>query len=539
MKVSKFRVLNTFNVLLIIVALIQYYLLTPLNFPNEKFFTTSLPLDVHLKVIPGFIIPYFSVYVFLLLTFFFINSKSEDTDLTIFLISIVILWSAVNFLHGFLHTQNIVRAQITGTGLFFELLNDLYTSVKPYNTLPSWHASTAVLCLLMLLKLKIGNKYLMIVWCVLICLSPIFLKMASLVDVIVSIPLAYGGLYFASKTSTIKMKTEKVHEVVKAFTLESLIQSVAIGIRDESTLNSLIEGLTRVEKNLTDKDKVEIKQIGEMLDPPVESLKDVVNNLIYSIDVEKHIEKAREMHGKLEKGYNPTEKELKIATEELINVACRPFDNPKFRYLILEIKKRNVQLINISSLEEAAKERSHDIVFRFTSFIEAQKEDIPILKTIIGSANGHLKLDFDDLKIITRELRKPPYEITIEEVWNAYHRIDATKVKPLGTSKNPADIISLTQFAAGKLNVLEPFINEVDKKFDNWLFEYQKSDRAFSDEEIEWLNMMKKYISSHLEINMISFNNPPFINKGGAAKAYNIFGHDLNKIMYELNEKLI
>jgi len=37
---------------------------------------------------------------------------------------------------------------------------------------------------------------------------------------------------------------------------------------------------------------------------------------------------------------------------------------------------------------------------------------------------------------------------------------------------------------------------------------------------------------------MTSFNQPPFVNKGGAAKAYKLFGHDLNKILFELNETL-
>ena len=51
--------------------------------------------------------------------------------------------------------------------------------------------------------------------------------------------------------------------------------------------------------------------------------------------------------------------------------------------------------------------------------------------------------------------------------------------------------------------------------------------------------MMKDHVASFLEIDMLSFNEPPFVSKGGAAKAYNLFGPDLNRIMYEFNEKLI
>ncbi|MCY7361446.1 MAG: restriction endonuclease subunit R, partial [Ignavibacteria bacterium] len=124
-------------------------------------------------------------------------------------------------------------------------------------------------------------------------------------------------------------------------------------------------------------------------------------------------------------------------------------------------------------------------------------------------------------------------------VWNAYYRIDETNVKPLSDDKNPSNIISLTQFALGKVNKLEPFTDNLDKKFNEWIDENKSNGREFTEDEMIWLKMMKNHVSSFMEINMMSFNQPPFVNKGGAAKAYNIFGPDLNRIMYELNEKLV
>ena len=56
---------------------------------------------------------------------------------------------------------------------------------------------------------------------------------------------------------------------------------------------------------------------------------------------------------------------------------------------------------------------------------------------------------------------------------------------------------------------------------------------------MEWLNMMKTYVSTFLKIDMMSFNDPPFVNKGGAARAYNLFSTDLNKILSDINERLI
>ncbi len=536
---AKFKAMNFFNVLLLLIAIIQYYLLAPLNSPGETYITTSLEFDVKLKLIPGFLIPYFSVYILILLMIILIIRNKESWEMTIFLTAVILLWSLVNFAHGFFPTQNTIRPQIAETGFFFEAVKSLYAGVKPFRTLPSWHAATAVLCAIVFFKMKFRRPVLIIIWCFLIVISPMFLKMAYALDVIVAIPLAFLSYAAAKKISTVKVKTETLQEIVKAFTLESLIQSVAIGIRDESTLVSLIEGLTRIEKNLTDDNKAEIKKIGAELNPPVKTLKEVINNLILSISVERHVEKAKEMFSAGEKSYIPSDRDLKNATEELVSIACRPFDNPKFRFVILEIKKNNTQIINTNSMEEAARERSSDIIFKFNSFLESHKTDIPVINTIANSANSHLDLTYDQLKMISKELRKPPYEITIEEIWNAYQRIDGTKVKPLGDLKSNANIIILVQYALGKIDTLEPYVERIDKKFNEWLDENRKSGREYTTEELEWLKMMKNHFSTFLEINMTSFNQPPFVNKGGASKAYNIFGHDLNKILYELNERLI
>lgn len=539
MTLNKFKVMNLLNIVLLILALIQYYLLSPLNTISEKFITVLIDFDYKIKLIPGFLIPYYSVYIFLFLMIFLIIRKKESGDMTVFLFSMVLLWSIINFAHGFFPVMNTIRPQVTSEGFFFEAVNKLYISVKPYNTLPNWQAATAVLCSIAFYKMKFSKFILIIIWTLLICLSPLFLKMTYIADVIVAIPLPFLCYSIAERLSTVTIKTETVSEVIKTFSFESLVQSVAIGLRDEGTISSLVDNLTRIEKNLTDKDKEEIKIIGSQLDPPVNSLKIIINNLIKSISVEKHIDRARELAGKPDKTYIPSDKELKEATEEMINEACRPFDNPKFRYSILEMKKRNTGLINTNSIEEAARERSNDVIYKFKSFIESHKKDLPALNIICNNTNGHTHVSFDELKTISRELRKPPYEISTEEIWNAFYRQDSNKVKPIGEEKNPANLISLTQYALGKIDRLEPYVDNVDKKFNYWLSEYESKGRKFNEEELIWLRMMKSHVSSFMEINMMSFNQPPFVNKGGAAKAYNLFGPDLNKIMYELNEKLV
>ena len=71
-----------------------------------------------------------------------------------------------------------------------------------------------------------------------------------------------------------------------------------------------------------------------------------------------------------------------------------------------------------------------------------------------------------------------------------------------------------------------------------WMTEQQMSGRAFSQEQIEWLIMIKDHISASLTIEMDDFQDVPFNQKGGAYRAYEVFGEELNDILGELNEVL-
>jgi type I restriction enzyme R subunit len=57
-------------------------------------------------------------------------------------------------------------------------------------------------------------------------------------------------------------------------------------------------------------------------------------------------------------------------------------------------------------------------------------------------------------------------------------------------------------------------------------------------EQIEWLRMIKDHIATTMTMEMEDFELAPFFEKGGAAKVYQIFGSELNKIINELNEAL-
>jgi type I restriction enzyme R subunit len=95
------------------------------------------------------------------------------------------------------------------------------------------------------------------------------------------------------------------------------------------------------------------------------------------------------------------------------------------------------------------------------------------------------------------------------------------------------------RFAVGKVDVLEPFGDVVNYRFNDWIIKQEVLGKRFTPEQKEWLNMIKEHVSTSLSVGIEDFELSPFNQKGGAVKAYNLFGPQLNKVIEELNTVLV
>jgi len=318
---------------------------------------------------------------------------------------------------------------------------------------------------------------------------------------------------------------------------EKLLHNVALGIRDEDTVLSLGNRLARLQRTLS------VNQQKELEEKAGKPLKDVINELFESVDPDKKMEKAKELF----KTENPTQEQIKKVEEKLINEACEPLDNPDFREALIQIKKANEQIIdetNIDELtyagfDEEAKERAMKTIESFKKFIEENKDEIDALQIIYNQPYSKRHITFKQIKELAEKIQKPPYNLTPEHIWKAYEQLEKSKVKGAGSVKLLTDIISLIRFTLGIDEVLMHFPDIVDQNFEKWLKEQEKKGRKFTDEQIEWLKMIKDHIATSVEISKDDFDLPPFNEKGGLIKFYNLFGDEMDKILEELNEELV
>ncbi len=73
-----------------------------------------------------------------------------------------------------------------------------------------------------------------------------------------------------------------------------------------------------------------------------------------------------------------------------------------------------------------------------------------------------------------------------------------------------------------------------------WIFRHNaQRGTAFTQEQTEWLRLMKDHIASSCSISRDDFDYAELADKGGLQKVWGLFGKELDGLMNEMNEELV
>ena len=142
------------------------------------------------------------------------------------------------------------------------------------------------------------------------------------------------------------------------------------------------------------------------------------------------------------------------------------------------------------------------------------------------------------IKELRDALANPPYQLTIEQIWNAYQLIEPKRVKHRTTVGMLTDIISLLRYELKIDDTLEPYSEIVNRRFKEWVFRRNAGPVQFTEEQMEWLRMIKDHIVSSVRIEVEDFDRTPFDGEGGLGKLFQLFGPDYAKLLAEINNEL-
>jgi len=328
--------------------------------------------------------------------------------------------------------------------------------------------------------------------------------------------------------------------------LKDLLRGVAIGSRDDDTVLSLANRLVRLAKQLDEKAQARIEKLSGGI--PVGELG---KSLITALDPDRIVQTALETAAA--KGITRTEdtltpEEIQAARDARVAAACEPFDKPELRDEIESARNEREQIIDhintdevtFAGFSEQAEAQAEKAIQGFADYIAQHKDEIAALGFFYQQPYQRRALTFDMIEELHEALSRPPLLLTTERLWSAYARIKTSQVKGSDTRHQLTDLVSLVRFAIGLDGELRPFSEQVDKRFQTWIFRHNaQRTTAFTPEQTEWLRLMKDHIASSCSIGRDDFDYAELASKGGLQKAWNVLGKELDTLMNEMNEELV
>ena len=322
--------------------------------------------------------------------------------------------------------------------------------------------------------------------------------------------------------------------------LKALLEHVAMGGTDPTMFSSLASRLSRLDKQCGPEEHARIVEASGGI-----RLSEVCRVIVEGLDPDRQIAEARRTF-EVPEGAEPTEREVKQAAETLLKRATEPLaTRPALRTLLKDLKREMEQVIDEVSQDELlnagaseeAKEKARALVASFEQFIEENKDEITAIQFFYTQPYSK-RLSFKDIKALADAIKAPPRAWTPEKLWRAYETLDRDKVRGASAKRLLTDIVSLVRYATHKDDELVPFGPQVRERFDRWMAEQQTRGRAFTADQVRWLEMMRDHIATSLEMTVEDLDYAPFAEEGGRGKAVQVFGKDLGTVVEELNEAL-
>ena len=316
--------------------------------------------------------------------------------------------------------------------------------------------------------------------------------------------------------------------------MKELMMNVALGAKDEDTLTSLANRVIRLNSQMT---PAERKQFESKVGTAAGA---VAENLLNAFDEDVLIAKAQTDTGSVE----VTDEQIKQAQKELIQSAVSPFHDPDVRDYIENVRRSHDQIIDNTNMDsvlfagfDAQQEENADrIISTFHEFIEENKDEILALRIIYNESYKDRPMAIEQLKAMYEKLKARG--ITVERLWDCYAIKKLDKVKR-GTIAQLTDLISIIRFEMGYSDNLAPFADKVNYNFMQWTFKRNAGNIQFTEEQMEWLRLIKDHIATSLSILPEDLDLTPFDRKGGLLGFYDSFGDNYEKILQEMNEELV
>lgn len=322
--------------------------------------------------------------------------------------------------------------------------------------------------------------------------------------------------------------------------LKDLLGAIAVGNRDEELFSSLANRLTRLEKQVTEQEKQQFSEKAEG-----KTLKQVVNELLqaYNPDV------LEDLKAKVEKemaGESPMAKEdaFNKLHDELKEKAANVFHSSDLREYIDNVRRAHEQTIDITNPDTLlnkgwatdSKEKAENLVTDFKAWIAQHQDEITALQIFYTQPYRRRELNYKMIQEVLEKLKLERPLLAPMQVWRAYEQLE----KVTGSPKSELiALVSLLRRISGIDSTLIDYSNKVDLNFRDWILKKNAGQHnRFTEEQMQWLRMIKDHIATSIHLDADDLDYTPFDAEGGKGKMWQLFGEQMDEIINELNEAL-
>jgi type I restriction enzyme R subunit len=324
--------------------------------------------------------------------------------------------------------------------------------------------------------------------------------------------------------------------------MKDLLGAVAMNVADEDLFLSLSNRLIRLEKQITESEKEKLLEFSGG-----KNLMQITKELISAFDHDEIDNRAQlEIEKIPEQERTPAliKEAKKTAQEELVRQASSTFNGQLNNYLD-NVRREHEQLIDNRNIDTVIKsewdttsvDKATAIVKDFNEYLELHKDEIKALSIFYNQPYNRREITFKMIQDVFDKLLLEQPLLAPDYVWNAYAALEEVK------SEQPKDeltaLVSLIRRACGIDSELKAFDKTIDENFKNWIFKQNAGQHnRFTNEQMDWLRMIKDHVVSSYHIQLDDLDNLPFDAQGGRGRMFQLFGNEMNEIITELNEVL-
>ena len=321
--------------------------------------------------------------------------------------------------------------------------------------------------------------------------------------------------------------------------LKDLLYSVLMGAKDDDTITSLANRLTRLSTQLNEDEqrRIQSKSGGTPLN-------DIVHLLLDSVDPDTHEAEARRMHN-LQPYDTPTKAQLKQAEDALRKKATGVF-NGELNTLIESIRRSHEQIIdtvNIDSLKSAgwateSQEKATGIVEGFAAFLQKHKDEVIALSIFYNQPYRRREVTYKMIREVLELLKRENPDYAPLRVWAAYDQLEHTRVR--APRNELTALVALIRRVCNIDEQLTPYDETVRRNFQAWILQRHEGNAPkFNEEQMEWLRMIRDHIAGSIHMERDDLERAPFDSRGGLGRMWQLFGEGMDGLLEEMNEVLV